>query len=139
VKWRFFRHLLGYTRDDRAEKVYRWHIRERSGARLDLGIQTDKWKRDLDDYVLAASDLAASMKVFGFLPDGAIPVDADGELLGGAHRVACAIAVGMPHVTVTKIPRKVWAPPWHREWFVEHGMAQDDLRRLDDDWELMRW
>lgn len=138
VKWRFFRHLLG-GHDKDAERLYLWHIEQRSGPRMQLGITTDQWKRTLEDYVRSAEDLVASMRRHGFLPHGAIPLDENGELLGGAHRLACAIALCLPHVSVMRLPRHVWAPPWHREWFIEHGINAKDLLRLDDDWELMRW
>ena len=104
-----------------------------------LGLSTDKWKRTIDDYVQSARSLYVSMRDLGFLPQGAIPLDANGELLGGAHRIACAVALNAPLVSVMTLPRLAWAPPWHREWFIEHGMAPSDLKRLEQDWELMHW
>jgi hypothetical protein len=139
VKWRFFRHLLGLHADPDAERVYLWHIKERSGPRMALGLATDQWKRTLYDYVRSSADLAASMRIHGFLPQCALPIDPNGELLGGAHRLACAIALSMPSIAVSRLPRMAWAPPWHREWFIEHGMSAPDIARLDDDWEMMHW
>lgn len=138
VKWRFFRRLLGGN-DPEAERVYRWHIEKRSGPRMHLGLATDQWKSSVDDYVIAARKLCDSMRAYGFQPDGAIPVDPNRELLGGAHRLACAIALSIPWVSVVELPRMVWAPPWHLEWFVEHGMTSSDLKRLEQDWELLHW
>jgi len=106
---------------------------------MQLGLSTDQWKRTTDDYVAAARELFASMQARGFLPEGAIPVDPNGELLGGAHRLACAVALRLPFVSMVRLPRMVWAPPWHRDWFIEHGMSAKDLLKLDDDWELMAW
>jgi hypothetical protein len=105
---------------------------------MQLGLATDRWKRTVEDYLRAARDLFASMQRHGFLPQGAIPIDPQGELLGGAHRLACALALNIPLVSAVKLPHMVWAPPWHREWFVEHGMTREDLQRLDADWDFMR-
>lgn len=138
VKWRFFRHLLG-GKDANAERIYRWHIEQRSGPRMQLGLPTDQWKKTTADYVKGARDLLRSMEQYGFMPlRGSIPVDPDGELLGGAHRVACAMALGIPLVSINRLGSHVWAPPWCREWFIEHGMAPRDLLELDVAWEAMR-
>lgn len=137
VKWRFFNQLL-LGGDDDAERVYRWHIEVRSGARLDAGLATDKWKLTIDDYVRSASDLIDSMAKDGFLASGAIPVDPDGELLDGSHRLACALALHVPMVSVMRLSRKAWAPPWDLAWFIEHGMAQDVIRRTTNDWIVMK-
>jgi hypothetical protein len=138
VKWRFFRALLCGGGDADSERVYRWHIEERSGARLRHGITTDRWKRTLDDYVEAAKSLVSSMSGNGFLPYWAVPIDADGELLDGSHRVACALACELPAVYVDPQPRKVWAPAWGIDWFKACGMPKDDMDRMLAHWELMR-
>ncbi len=97
----------------------------------------DVWKWSVDDYVAAAGALCASMANRGFIPECAVPIDPDGELLGGAHRVACALALGIEEIPVVRKEQRAWAPPWGREWFVANGMAQDDLDRLARDMELM--
>lgn len=137
IKFRLFRHFLDGGDPD-AEMVYRWHIQARSGARMAAGLPTDAWKRTLDDYVASAANLVASMAHNGFLPHGAVPVDPNGELLGGAHRVACAIACGIISIPIGRLNTNVWAPSWGKEWFVEHGMSNADLCRLERDWQLMR-
>jgi len=138
VKWRFFRHLLGGS-DNEAERVYRWHINERIGPRMRAGLPTDQWKTTTDDYVDSAKALLKSMQEFGFVAQGAIPIDRAGELLGGAHRLACAVALDMPFVRVLQRCTDVWAPPWHRGWFIEHGMGSVDLAQMDADWKMMHW
>ena len=98
------------------------------------GLSTDRWKRTLNDYVFAAAKLAYSV-----LDNGvriAIPVDPNGELLDGSHRVACAIACGIESVPVTRETQFVWAPPWDRNWFVMHGA--EDLSRVMADWEAIK-
>jgi hypothetical protein len=135
VKYRFFVHLLGGD-DPQAEQVYRWHIEERSGPRMKAGLTTDKWKQTLDDYVEAAKLLIVSMMHQGFSPYYAVPVDPAGELLDGAHRVACAVALGIKEIDVERHARRVWAPAWDAEWFKAHGVA--DFDRLMADWERMK-
>lgn len=135
VKFRFFRHLHGGNDPD-SERVYRWHINERSGPRMRAGIETDKWKLSLDDYVTAADKLLSSMACDGFQSFFAVPVDPKNELLDGSHRVACALALDLP-VIVVHSPRPVWAPPWDEQWFIAHGMADDDLARMRSDWKEM--
>jgi hypothetical protein len=137
LKWRFFRHLFGSTDND-AERLYRWHIVKRSGHRMTAKVATDQWKLSIDDYVQACRSLAASMASVGFHVKGAVPIDPDHELLGGAHRVACATALGIKNISVTESPQKVWAPAWDYEWFVNNGMSNGDLVRLKEDWEAMK-
>lgn len=137
VKWRFFRQLRNGGDED-AERVYRWHIMERSGHRMEAGLPTDNWKRNVDQYVLAATALYESMSRSGFQTAGAVPVDPNGELLDGSHRVACALARGLPQIPVMRLSRKVWAPAWDLAWFAVHRMSRADLRRLLDDFDLMQ-
>ena len=137
VKWRFFKHL-SRGGDDEAEKLYRWHIEQRSGARIDASIPTDKWKLSLDDYVRSARNLYDSMSKNGFLASGAVPVDIDGELLDGSHRVACALALCLSKVSVMRLTRKAWAPSWDLTWFANHGMTRPDMLRLLADFDTMR-
>jgi hypothetical protein len=135
VKWRFFRHLI-QGGDPQSVYVYRWHIEARKLANAKLGIGMDG-KVDTDHYLAAAGDLCRSMAYHGFDPAYAIPIDPDGELLGGAHRVACALALGIETVPVDRRADRVWAPRWDYEWFVANGMGEDDLSRLKADWEAL--
>lgn len=126
------RHLL-HGGDPDAERVYRWHIEERIGDRIAAGLATDNWKRSVEDYVHSAKRLLGSISGGGFHRLGAIPIDPSGELLGGAHRMACALALDIPSVPVTRVQRRVWAPAWGEAWFVDNGMAAEDLARVRED------
>lgn len=94
------------------------------------GLATDGWKRSVDDYVFVARGLLQSIRRHGFLLVEAVPIDPNGELLNGAHRVACALALGIDAVPVKREARYAWAPGWGYEWFVAAGMGHDDLERL---------
>lgn len=132
VKVRYFK-FLRHGGDADAERVYRWHIDARSGSRMRAGFSTDRWKLTLEDYTEAARELCASVANYGFRPEGAIPIDPNGELLDGSHRVSCALALGIESVPVKQEDRTVWAPAWGEQWFIEHGMSDADLKRLRAD------
>lgn len=83
------------------------------------GLPTDKWKTSVDDYVSAALKLLAGMR-YGYNYEFPVPVDLDGELLNGSHRVACAIALGISDIPVVTENRRVWAPAWDDAWFAKH-------------------
>lgn len=135
VKWRFFRHLYG-GEDPDSERVYRWHIEKRSGARIEAGLATDKWKTKIDDYVSSATGLFKSMSLNGFDERYPVPIDPDGELLNGSHRVACALALEIPYIPVELRPEYVWAPPWDYLWFcgAKDSKYSADVRRILEDW-----
>jgi hypothetical protein len=101
-------------------------------------LPTDKWKRTLYHYVSSAKALHNAMVHEGFRTEFAIPIDLEGELLGGAHRLACALALGMETVPVQMHQRFAWAPPWGEEYFRDHGMQPADLDRLREDWQSLR-
>lgn len=105
---------------------------------MENGMTTDKWKRSVDDYVSAARTLCLSMVAKGFDPAYPVPIDPNGELLGGAHRVACALALGIEEIPVTWEPRYCWAPAWDSIWFEQEGMKLKDIDRLYEDWDRMR-
>jgi hypothetical protein len=134
VKWRFFRHLC--TGDDPdSERIYRWHLSARKAANAKINLGMDS-KSGSDQYVADCRNLLVSMVNKGFDLAHAIPIDPDGELLGGAHRLACALALGIDVVPVTRQPQYVWAPSWGRD-FITNGMNEADIHRLEQDWKLI--
>lgn len=94
------------------------------------GLSTDGWKDALDDYVSAAAALFGSMAEKGFDPRHAVPIDPDGELLGGAHRVACALALEIERIPVERRPDRVWAPAWDADWFRVYGLGEEAIAGL---------
>lgn len=137
MKHRFAVHIL-HGGDPDSERVYRWHIEKRRAANASLGLGMDRGKTGQGDYVRSLERLAASMQANGFHHSGRIPVDPSGEPLGGAHRMACALALDIPSVPVTRERIRVWAPAWGEDWFVENGMAAEDLARVRADMEALR-
>jgi hypothetical protein len=127
VKWRFFRHLRDGGDPD-AEHVYRWHIAERTGGR-----EPGSWKTSVDDYVTAARNLLDALQRHGFDADYPVRLGADGRLKDGAHRTACAHALGL-RIAVRRSPAPSRAQPWGRDWFLRHGLSAADLVRIEQDW-----
>jgi hypothetical protein len=129
VKWRFFRHLID-GEDPDSERVYRAHIMGRTG-----GVEPGGSKRRLDDYVDAARLLLSSMKSRGFDPAYPIPVGSNGRIRNGAHRIACALALGVD-VAIERLDRLGTAAPWDDVWLRRGGLTATDIARAKSD--LMR-
>lgn len=66
-----------------------------------------------------------------------IPVDDRGDILGGAHRTACALALGLD-VRCELSPSRAWAPAWDAAWFRQHGAPEDYVEGLIKDMEALR-
>lgn len=112
-------------------------IAKRSGRRIHAGLVTDHWKTSLEDYLRAAHYIFEEVKKRGFSPRFPVPVDPDGELLNGSHRVALAVALDISVIPIVSQPHYVWAPPWDFKWFVQNGMLKNDLDMLKSDLENM--
>lgn len=130
VKWRYFTGLLTGGDND-AERVYLWHVGKRRASGY-----VDGQKGNLDAYLYGAQTLLASMRIYGFDWHFPVPLDPNGELLGGAHRVACALALNID-VAVERRTKLAWAPRWDRDWFLAHECPDADLLRIDEDWETL--
>jgi hypothetical protein len=102
------------------------------------GVPTDGWKLTLDHWVDACKALMESMAVNGYSPCHPIPLDKNGELLNGTHRLACALALHIDGVYVWRLDDKeVWAPAWDNEWFHAHGVPDPDIERAVQDFEAI--
>lgn len=104
--------------------MYLWHIAHRRGSGY-----VDGNKSGLNEYLPAARSLLASMSANGFSSSAVIPVDPNGDILGGAHRTACALALDLD-VTCETLPKFAWAPAWDAAWFRQHGMPDEIVNEL---------
>jgi len=123
--------------DPKSEELYRWHLSARKAANAKINLGMDG-KSDTDRYVADCRNLLVSMATRGFDPAGAIPVDPDGEPLGGAHRVACALALGIETVPIERKEQYVWAPAWDMNWFNDNGARSEAMVRIGQDWKALR-
>lgn len=137
VKWRFFRHLVENDDPD-SERVYRWHIMERTGGVEPGRVASDRAKTSVDDYVSAARALLHSIEENGFDKSGAVNIGANGLITRGtgAHRIAACLALEVK-IRVNRV-KKDGVKTWGFDWFSNHGMAEADLTRLTRDWCFLR-
>lgn len=124
VKWRFFVHLATGNDPD-SLRVYCWHIQGRTG-----GIEPGSWKVCVNDYVAGAGELYRSMRAAGFDPAHPIPLAHDLRLAGGAHRLACALSLGLEVFVEYREPNRRPGVPWDISWFENRGLGEDDLARI---------
>ena len=109
VKRRLFSHWL-HGGNPEAEADYLWHIDQRRGTH-----------KALEAYIPAARSILQSMQENGY-KGPPIALNRDGEFLEGAHRIACAAALGI-NVDVVRLDTDHKWPPWGEEWFQKHGMG----------------
>lgn len=65
----------------------------------------------------------------GFNPEHPVPVDENDDILGGAHRVACALALQI-RVHCVRSDKLAWAPEWGSAWFKQMGMPPHKVEEL---------
>ena len=135
VKWRYFNHLFNGDDPD-SERVYLWHIERRRQFNAMFKLGMDPGKETPDDYINSCRSLADSMRGNGYDKAHPIPVSPDREILGGAHRLACALALGCD-VWADVTDKQPTAPTWGFRWFWMAEMPKQDRARMLSDWEKM--
>jgi hypothetical protein len=139
VKWRYFRNLMGAELENAPEawRLYERHILMRIRHRMEAGLATDVWKKTIEDYHKASRDLLSSMQEHGFDNAHALPVDADGEMMAGSHRLACALALDIPFIPIVRDnTKRAWQPPWDIAWFAQH-FDDRELQTITSDWRAL--
>ncbi len=77
------------------------------------------FKQDLDD-------LVASMQKEGFKREGFVPVDKQGRLINGAHRIAVAIAYGID-AWIRNYPFEGLELEFSEKWLKENGFSSEEV------------
>jgi hypothetical protein len=131
IKARFFRSLLSEG-DPEGESVYRRHIFGRTG-----GVEPGSDKRCVDDYVARAKDLLASMLRHGFDEGHPVIVCRTPRIRNGAHRIACALVLGLGIARVIS-EKPGHARPWDRNALVASGIAEPGILRAEHDLKELR-
>jgi hypothetical protein len=135
VKKKFFDFLNGSPKSSFDDVIlYVFHIEKRKELNARVGYGTDRLKPLIYQYLYNSRDLVNSMKK-GFLDEFAIPVDRNGELLDGAHRISCALALGIETVPVESKNTDAFAPDWGYRWFLEAGLSPDYVSVMRKEWE----
>lgn len=114
-----------------SERLYRWHIQERTG-----GKEPRSEKQSVDEYVLACRALLASMQREGFETDFPVVFGSNGRLHDGAHRIACGLALGK-EVTVLVTEKPCRSGDWGKDWLVEHGISDADMQSVLTSWKAL--
>ncbi len=117
--------------DSDSERIYRWHIENRTGGREPRG-----WKSNVEDYVMVCKQLLKSMLKMGFDKQFPLEYGQNGKLRDGAHRLACSLLLGLDAYYIT-VPIN-GNMTWGENWFVNHGIAPEDLQRIKADWEQLK-
>jgi len=133
VKYLFFLALIENRDVAIYEKLYRKHIELRTGGaeKRDASNGRLSEKRSVDDYVAACHALLHSMRTNGFQDKHAIPLGVDGSLLNGAHRLACALALGL-RIAVERMPMS--GPGWGFDWSVQREFSAAELSLVLGGW-----
>lgn len=108
-KYMFFKDLQNSTQDSKIEDMYRDHIFRRTMGKGDN-------KNSVDEYVSAAKSLFNSMKTTGFNPLYPVPYTSRG-INNGAHRIACALALGIKQIDAVQITGNVKKLEWGESFF----------------------
>jgi hypothetical protein len=131
IKWRYFLHLNDGS-DPESTRLYLWHINARTG-----GIEPGGGKSTLAAYMTHARALQRHMKAHGFNDDHPIRVGTNGRLMDGAHRIACALALGVRRIPVVTVDKPGRARDWGAACLTGHGIDPDDLARLEADFKVL--
>lgn len=132
VKLLLARHFLGSSPDERADvhALYRKHILQRTKGKEPETLA----KSSLEDYETCFMKLIESIKMEGFKDEFAIPVDASGRILGGAHRLSAALALRLESVPVIRMPAPWEGLEWGMAWFLHHGFSPFEINHLLQLW-----
>ena len=110
-----------------AKSLYLEHIRVMT---KDSFIEAGSNKTKAQDFIDAFVKLYEDMKENGFREDLLpVPVDKNGVILDGAHRVACSIVLNIP-VKVVKLPIEAIYDNYDYSYFEQHLMEEDYLDYL---------
>lgn len=130
VKWRYFYYLY-YGLDHDAERIYKWHIEKRTN-----GKEPRSWKQSIEDYVSSCKELLKNMKEEGFNPDWPIEYGKNGRLRDGAHRIACALLLGL-NVYFKIVPLDGTAR-WSEKWFLRYKIDPKELIKIKLIWHWLK-
>ncbi|KIQ23896.1 hypothetical protein RT95_19640 [Xanthomonas campestris] len=135
VKLRFAQHYMGQVPDDMidATALYRQHIQQRTAGQEPDALG----KTCVADYELAFAMLIEQLREQGFQGHCAIPIDAHGRLLNGAHRLAAALALGLETVAVIHMPAPWTAVDWGMAWLLHHGFSAEHINAVLQSW--LQW
>ncbi|ACT52030.1 FkbM family methyltransferase [Methylovorus glucosotrophus] len=131
VKLLYALDFLGNRQDDAwcVRSLYREHIQQRTSGREPGSLS----KLSVEDYERSFQQLIRQMQVRGFDTNAAIPMSATGRILNGAHRLAAALALGIPEVPTFVVENEP-VYDWDMRWFIHHGFQPPALNAMLTCW-----
>lgn len=119
AKYIYAKYRKNSVPEDWAEKVYLAHIKVFNGF-----VENDNSNKiGSDSFINEFNALLDSISANGFDPKTSIiPVDSDGVIIDGAHRVAASLLSGAD-VQISKL--KTHAPSYNYEYFLKNGLSKD--------------
>lgn len=88
------------------------------------------WKSFRNGFI----ELLDSMKADGFIKDYFVPVDINGRILNGAHRVAGAAALNLK-MWARRYPYRSYGLCFDKDWFYDNGFSKDEVRLIYKEYE----
>jgi FkbM family methyltransferase len=132
IKLLLAKHILN-TSDIEAEQIndiYNRHILQRTQGKEPESLG----KTCLGDYHEQFRQLINSIRSEGFSDEFAIPIDANGRILNGAHRLAAALALQLDQVPVVRMPPSWNGLEWGMGWFLQNGFSPEEINLLLQQW-----
>lgn len=106
--------------------LYRKHILQRTQGREPESLT----KTSLADYERCFMALIESIKAEDFKDEFAIPVDSEGKILNGAHRLSAALALQLDRVPVIRMPHPWKGLEWDMAWFLNQTFTPAEINQL---------
>lgn len=114
------------------QALYRRHIQLRTGGRE----PGNPFKQTVDDYERDFQLLIGAITREGFQSCGAVPLNPDGLILNAAHRLSCALAIGLEQIPCFEI-KDVQAYDWNISWFLGHRFCASEVSALLHTWAVV--
>ncbi len=129
-KYLLFKELETAEPDQFIIELYKKHILKRTGGRekTDKRLPDQTQKTNVDDYIVSAKQLLASMKDSGFDKRFPIPYY-DKGIENGAHRIACALYLGIDIIGTQIVPARY--KTWDKKWFSRKSFTKEEIQLLE--------
>jgi len=126
VRYLFAKDILSGCGNNDILSLYKRTCLMRTGGVEPINDYGDSVKNNIDDYITQFKKLIISLQETGYDQTRPIPMEANGYLAGGAHRIAAASALDMD-VEVQYVEKGC---RFDFSWFVENGFATHDRMRI---------
>lgn len=127
VRYLYFRDMKYGNIKEEIKSLYCRMIFCRTAGIEPVGAFSSGEKSGIDDYLCDAKDIFHSIRENGFLKEKYIPVNSDGFLLNGAHRLSASLALGK-EVYIKQCGDAEYT--WDYSWFCQNNFSTEDKIRI---------